>query len=733
MSFVEAEEFGPYMVYEQLGLGGMATVHRAETQGIAGFSKQVALKRMLPNVASNASLVKSFIREAQLASHLRHANVAQTYDLGKVGDTYFIAMELVPGHNLREILKHCAAVVGHMPMPIAMHIVNQICDALDYAHNLCDEMGRPLGIIHRDVSPSNIIVSEGGVVKLIDFGIAKATASTGGMNTMSGTIKGKFGYMAPEYLMGSIDARADLFALGVIAHELLSNRPLFQGKDDMDTLYRVKDMPILPPSRVNPKVPPEIDSIIMTALERDPDQRWQRATALREALTTETKRLGLATHNSAVVEWIEWAFNQTSNKSPFDVQSEPMISLGGGTAELPRGSAAAILARPSAPVLADDGGDDDSDMDGQETILKPEGKAYDWNAMTDMTTPAGGALDEAIASTRSDPTKLVRKSAQHVSASPDPDLIDTSRNRSSKPNLSAPHQTETLRDHPGKPAAPRQTETLREKPAAPRQTETLRDKPAAPRQTATLRDKPSSPHIVQRRDTPVARSTPIAWTAAPRPTPAARPTPTPRPTPSPTPEPAVPDIETTVRDAKDPVSVTDDDVPQTVPARPSRPSDLRVPRSDARAQTMLDSSAAEPASARVAQPAAIVAAPPQQPMAGLAVGPSPHARTLPGQGTPASAPPHAPAPRRVAVVSVDAEQARYARAALDDLAARAERPSAREVLNGVEPHRAQASAVRTRVEMIKRSRASNFLLAVLVLIAAGGAAAVVYFALPYLT
>jgi len=296
------------VVYEQIGLGGMATVHRAETQGIGGFSKQIALKRMLPSVAADATLVQSFIREARLASHLRHANVAQTYDLGKVGDVYFIAMELVPGRNLREILKHCASVAGNMPLPIAMNIVNQICDALDYAHNLCDELGRPLGIIHRDVSPSNVIVSEGGVVKLIDFGIAKATGA--GMSTQSGTIKGKFSYMAPEYLRGNIDARADLFALGVIAYELLTNRPLFQGNDDMDTLFRVKDMKVQPPSKKNPQVPEEIDTIIMTALERDPDQRWQRATALRNALTTETRRLGLIAHNNEVLEWIDWAFRQ---------------------------------------------------------------------------------------------------------------------------------------------------------------------------------------------------------------------------------------------------------------------------------------------------------------------------------------------------------------------------------------------------------------------------------------
>ncbi|HSD88972.1 MAG TPA: protein kinase [Kofleriaceae bacterium] len=380
-----AEEFGPYVVYEQIGLGGMATVHRAETQGIAGFSKQVALKRMLPSVAADANLVKSFIREARLASHLRHANVAQTYDLGKVGETYFIAMELVPGRNLREILKHCLAKKKPMPLQIAMNIVNQICDALDYAHNLCDESGKPLGIIHRDVSPANVILGESGIVKLIDFGIAKA--SSGGMQTMSGTIKGKFAYMAPEYLMGHIDARADLFALGVIAHELLANKPLFQGRDDMDTLYRVKDMPIIPPSHFNPNVPPEIDSIIMTALERDPDKRWQQATALRTALTTETKRLGLVAHNAEVEEWLERAFVNREDSSP-------EISMsGGGTMELSKGSVPKDFLQQA--------------QESMSTIVTPKGsqpqQAFDeadWNAesavMTNPARPSQPAMPAAV-------------------------------------------------------------------------------------------------------------------------------------------------------------------------------------------------------------------------------------------------------------------------------------------------------------------------------------------------
>jgi serine/threonine protein kinase len=283
----------------------MAQVHRAVEMGVAR-PRPVALKRMLSHIAGSEDMVKSFVREARLASYLKHPNVAQTFDLGRVGEIYFIVMELITGRNLREVLRHCGATTGPMPVSIALNILNQICDALDYAHNLCDEHGKPLGIIHRDVSPSNVIVSDTGVVKLIDFGIAKASGA--GMQTLGGTLKGKFAYMAPEYIAGRIDARADLFAIGVIAHELLTNRPLFAGRDDIDTLTRVRDMHIDPPSKRNAQVPPEIDDIVMTALARDPERRWQHATALRTALTTLTHRLDLVASNAQVVEWLDWAF-----------------------------------------------------------------------------------------------------------------------------------------------------------------------------------------------------------------------------------------------------------------------------------------------------------------------------------------------------------------------------------------------------------------------------------------
>jgi serine/threonine protein kinase len=345
------EVFGPYLVYEQLGIGGMARVDRAELTGSDGFQRQVALKRMLPHVAASEDMVDAFLREARLVSYLHHANVAQAYEFGEVDGVHFIAMELVTGPTLREVLQRSAQITGPMPIPVALNIINQLCHALDYAHNLCDEEGQPLGIIHRDVSPSNIIINEAGVAKLIDFGVAKGSAA--GMETRSGMIKGKFGYMAPEYLSGELDARADLFAVGVIAHELLTNRPLFSVADDMETLRRVRRMQIQPPSQINPDVPEEIDDIIMTALEREPARRWQHATALRAAMTTLTQRLGLECTNQAAIEWITWMLAQPRKNSArlapraasaSEASAEPSVQI-----EVQSRSDSAVATRPSRP------------------------------------------------------------------------------------------------------------------------------------------------------------------------------------------------------------------------------------------------------------------------------------------------------------------------------------------------------------------------------------------------
>src|SRR5215470_11972217 len=285
----------------------MATVHRAEKRGI-GIRRPVALKRLLPHVAADPALVKLFVDEARLAAHLRHTNVAQTYELGKVGDTFFIAMEYASGPTLAQIMRQCLAATGDIPLPITVAILQQVCEALDYAHNLCDESGQSLRIIHRDVSPANIIVTNTGIVKLIDFGIAKATISS--VKTQTGFIKGKFGYIAPEYISGKIDARVDLFAIGVVAHEMMTGRRLFEGADDFETLQNIRDMNLKPPSHGNPHVTPDLDDIVMTALQRDPAQRWQSAGAMLVALANVAREFGLVVGGQQLAEWVDWAFTQ---------------------------------------------------------------------------------------------------------------------------------------------------------------------------------------------------------------------------------------------------------------------------------------------------------------------------------------------------------------------------------------------------------------------------------------
>jgi eukaryotic-like serine/threonine-protein kinase len=301
------ERFGSYFVYELLGTGGMATVHRAESLSAGGFRKRVALKRLLPHLADDPQIVEAFTREAKLASHLRHANIAQTYDLGRVDDTYFIAMELVAGPTLRQIVRQCESAAGPIPIEHALDVLVQICEALDYAHQLPDESGKPLGIVHRDVSPANIIVAASGTVKLIDFGLAKVKAGDG---TKAGVLKGKLGYMAPEYTLGRLDARADLFAVGVIAHELLTGRRLFDHANDFEIIRMLREMPVSRPSRWNRNVGADLDDIVMTALQREPYRRWQSATALHAALLNFARGQGWALTHASLGTWVEWAFTQ---------------------------------------------------------------------------------------------------------------------------------------------------------------------------------------------------------------------------------------------------------------------------------------------------------------------------------------------------------------------------------------------------------------------------------------
>jgi serine/threonine-protein kinase len=296
------EEFGPYVVYERLGVGGMATVHRAKKRGIAGFERVVALKRMLPHLAEDAEFINSFVREAKLASLLVHPNIAQIYDFGRVGSIYFIAMELVDGFDVRKMLRYSNRHKDPLPLQVVLSILCELCDALDHAHTFVDEHGVAQGIVHRDVSPSNLIVAQSGHLKVIDFGIAKANARQ--LHTESGRIKGKLGYMSPEAVTGrAFGPVSDVFSAGVVAHELLTAHPLFSAKTDYDTLIRIHEAEIAPPSRRNPSVPAALDEVVLAALARDPERRIPTARAFREALEYVADRAGMRFSARDVADW----------------------------------------------------------------------------------------------------------------------------------------------------------------------------------------------------------------------------------------------------------------------------------------------------------------------------------------------------------------------------------------------------------------------------------------------
>jgi len=279
------DQFGRYTVFECLGAGGMATVHRATTQIGGGVVREVALKRMLPQLVDDKKTLDDFIREAKLAAQLNHPNIVRILELGRYGTTYFIAMELVRGHSLLQLLKLMAARHQMAPVGIVVALLSELCDALDYASNATDTEGEPMEIVHRDLSPSNLIIDTEGHLKIIDFGVAKSTR--GQFVTSSGLVKGKLGYMALEVLAGKpVDRRADIFSVGVVAWELLTGRRLFVAVNEYDVIAKIRQGATVKPSQINPDVSPELDEIVMHALSRKRDERWPSAGVMKNALDT---------------------------------------------------------------------------------------------------------------------------------------------------------------------------------------------------------------------------------------------------------------------------------------------------------------------------------------------------------------------------------------------------------------------------------------------------------------
>ena len=266
-----------YRVIEKLASGGMAEVFRAESAGIEGFKKKVAIKRVLPHLSKKQKFISMFLDEARLSAFLSHSNVVQVFDIGMGDNTYFIVMEFVDGADLKAISENLRKFRKDFPVPEAVYIATKICEGLAYAHELTDHEGNPIGIVHRDMSPPNVLITKFGEVKIADFGLAKASNQL--EKSEPGVIKGKFSYLAPEgvYRPGSRRPPPTIFAVGIILWELLAGRKLFQGESDYQTVQQVLQAKIPPLAQFNPAVPPDLEKVLHRALARNVDDRYRCA------------------------------------------------------------------------------------------------------------------------------------------------------------------------------------------------------------------------------------------------------------------------------------------------------------------------------------------------------------------------------------------------------------------------------------------------------------------------
>jgi serine/threonine protein kinase len=275
--------FGRYLLLDKVASGGMAEVWRGKLSGEQGFQRIYAIKKILPHVAEDTEFITMFTDEALITSSLQHANIGQVFEFSKIGDTFYIAMEYISGKDLKTVWSYNRSRKSTLPLELAAYAVQKMADGLDYAHRRTDNYGNDAGIVHRDVSPQNVLLSWDGEVKVIDFGIAKASEKSG--RTRPGTLKGKFAYMSPEQIRGlGLDGRADVFAIGVVLYELCTGERGFSADSEFSLLEMVRNVEIKPPTIVNRDIPAELERIIYKALAKDREHRYQTAAELSEDL-----------------------------------------------------------------------------------------------------------------------------------------------------------------------------------------------------------------------------------------------------------------------------------------------------------------------------------------------------------------------------------------------------------------------------------------------------------------
>jgi eukaryotic-like serine/threonine-protein kinase len=310
---MDALPFGPYTLTAPLGEGGMAVTFKAteRLEHIDG-ERVVAVKQILPSFSDDEAFRRMFLDEARLTAKLSHQNICKIYTAGEVDNTLFIAMEFVDGVDLWKLMRRAREDLDTgFPLPHALHVTQQILQGLHAAHTATDTDGSPLGLVHRDVSPQNILLSRNGEVKVIDFGVAKAR--TNSAKTAAGMVKGKVMYLSPEQLRAEpLDARSDLFAVGLILYELVTGIHPLAGESDVQTVHNYYNMEIVPPSHRSPGVPRALDTLVMRALASDPAQRWISGDEMAQAVATGLARIHPGYTSRTLREFVDWALDDES-------------------------------------------------------------------------------------------------------------------------------------------------------------------------------------------------------------------------------------------------------------------------------------------------------------------------------------------------------------------------------------------------------------------------------------
>jgi serine/threonine-protein kinase len=329
------EPFGHYELLQPLATGGMGQLYLARNRA-EGFQKLVVVKMLLAHLSRDQGFMAMFLDEARIAAQLNHPHICQIFELGEHGGTHYLAMEYVPGVDLRSLQQHLSERGQRMPPALICRVISDAASALHYAHELTDDSGRPLGLVHRDVSPSNVLVSFEGAVKLIDFGIAKAAGRA--TDTASGQLKGKFAYMSPEQAEGEpLDARSDVFALGLILHELLTGQRALQRDSDLGTLKAAREAVIAPPSTLSTACPTDLNPVVMRALARRPEERYATASQFALALEDWILRSQQPASQAHLAAFLRTAYPDHKERSRVRGESTPVSGLEGTLVRTPTG------------------------------------------------------------------------------------------------------------------------------------------------------------------------------------------------------------------------------------------------------------------------------------------------------------------------------------------------------------------------------------------------------------